>query len=206
MTTIPRRSDHVALPDAGPGLARLAGAVGLVGPASAVSLGAFFAAGGPFGALNDVGNAVLGVLAGSLAVGCHRAGASGGTSGAVGTAAAVTGAGLTVAGTALVMSETTGYYLAGLVSATGFGLIGSWLAQTSLRSGPLALPPNLRTLGAAAGSVMALGLVSVPGVLDGVDDMEAAPVWLVASGIAWLGTYVLMPAWALRFRRGLRGR
>lgn len=206
MTTIPRRSDHVALPDAGPGLARLAGGVGLVGPLSAASLVTFFAVGGPFGAVNDVGNAVLGVLAGSLAVACHRARVPGGTAGIVGTAAAVTGAALTVAGSYLVMSETTGYYLAGLVSATGFGLVGSWLAHASLRTGQPALPGNLRTLGVAAGSVMALGLVSIPGVIEGIDDMETAPAWLVASGIGWLGTYALMPAWALRLRRRLRGR
>lgn len=206
MTTVPRRSDDAVLPDAGPGLARLAGGVGLVGPLSAASLGAFFAVGGPFGAINDVGNAVLGVLAGSLAVACHRAGVPGGPSGAVGTAAAVTGAALTVAGSSLVMSGTTGYYLAGLVSATGFGLIGAWLTHASLRTGPPALPRELRTLGAAAGSVMAVGLLSVPGVVEGVDDMETAPAWLVASGIGWLGTYALMPAWALRLRRTLRGR
>ena len=69
-----------------------------------------------------------------------------------------------------------------------------------------ALPRNLRTLGAVAGSVMAIGLLSVPGVLDRTDDMETAPGWLVATGIAWLGTYALMPAWALRFRRVLRRR
>ena len=204
MTTL-RRSDHSVLSGA-PNVARLAAGVGVVGPLSAGALVTFFTAGGPFGAINDAGNAVLGVLAGSLAVACHRAGTPGGASGAVGTGAAVTGAALTVVGSYLVVSETTGYYLAGLVSATGFGLIGTWLAQISLRTGLPALPRNLRTLGAVAGSVMAIGLLSVPGVLDRTDDMETAPGWLVATGIAWLGTYALMPAWALRFRRVLRRR
>lgn len=206
MTTLPRRSDQVPLSGAGPSLERLAGGVGLVGPLSAASLVAFLAVGGPFGALNDAGNAVLGVLAGSLAVACHRAGAQGDTRDALAAGAAVAGSALTVAGSYLVMSETTGYYLAGLVSGTGFGLVGTWLAHASLRSGPPGLPPKLRALGVAAGSVMALGLLGVPGVLDGTDDMEAAPAYLVASGLGWLGTYALMPAWALRLRRDLRGR
>ena len=202
----PARPDHAVLSGVAPSVPLLAGGVGVVGPLSAASLITFFAVGGPFGAINDVGNAVLGVLAGSLAVACHRAGAPGGTSGAVGTAAAFSGAALTVAGSYLVMSEVTGYYLAGLVSATGFGLIGTWLAHASVHTGAPALPRNLRALGAAAGSVMAVGLLSVPGVLSGADDLESAPWWLVASGVGWLGTYALMPAWALRLRRELRQR
>jgi hypothetical protein len=100
------------------------------------------------------------------------------------------------------MSGTTGYYLAGLVSATGFGLIGTWLVQAGVRTP--AVPRDLRRLGVAAGAVMTVGLLGVPGILEGVDDMETAPAWLVASGIGWLGTYALMPAWALRLRRALR--
>ncbi|HEX4976295.1 MAG TPA: hypothetical protein VFV40_00375 [Nocardioides sp.] len=205
MTTVPSRRDDAVLAGAALSVPRLAGAIGLVGPLSAASLVTFFAAGGPFGALNDVGNAALGVLAGSLAVGCHRAGTSAGATVAT-TTAAVAGGALTVVGSALVMTETTGYYLAGLVSATGFGLIGTWLVDVNLRptEDTRAWPPGLTTLGAVAGTVMTAGLLSIPGVVARTDDLETAPWWLVASGVAWLGTYALMPAWALRLRRVLR--
>jgi hypothetical protein len=67
-----------------------------------------------------------------------------------------------------------------------------------------AWPQGLTALGTAAGSVMAVGLLSVPGVVQRADDMGSAPWWLVAGGIGWLGTYALLPAWALRLRRVLR--
>jgi len=191
---------------AAPSVPRLAGGIGVVGPLSAASLVTYFAVGGPFGALNDVGNAALGMLAGSLAVSCGRRGFPGDTAGTVPTTAAVAGAALTVVGSALVMTETTGFYLAGLVSGSGFGLIGTWLVCLNLRLGSdaRAWPPGLTILGVVAGSVMTVGLLSVPGVVARTDDMETAPWWLVASGVGWLGTYVLMPAWALRLRRVLR--
>jgi hypothetical protein len=46
---------------------------------------------------------------------------------------------------------------------------------------------------------MALGLFNIPGIVQGLDDLDAAPIWLLAAGICWAGTYALLPLWAFRF-------
>ena len=47
------------------------------------------------------------------------------------TGLAVAGAALTVVGSALVVSGTTGFFLAGLVSSLGFAGIGAWLVAAN---------------------------------------------------------------------------
>jgi hypothetical protein len=152
-----------------------------------VSLIVFFAAGEPWGSLNDAGNGLLALLCGGFAVLLYRA------TPVVATILAVLGAAAGLLGSFLVMSDTTGYFFAGLVSAAGFALIGSWLVVLG-RVG--AVPASL--LAQVAGVVMALGFVQVPGILWGLDDLESAPWWLLASEISWAGTYLLLPLWALR--------
>jgi hypothetical protein len=165
-------------------------AVGLIAIASFVSLITFFLVGSPFGALNDAGNAVTGILSGVLALRLASVRRTG-----MGIAAlAVTGAAVTVVGSWLVMTDTTGFFLAGLVSSVGFALIGAWVlgftAGVDLESG-------LRSLGWVAGGAMLVGLIAVPGIILGIDDMADVPAWLWTFGISWLGTYVLYPAWCL---------
>ena len=171
--------------------ARLGVAVAVAGFVSFVCLVVFFAVGGPFGAINDVGNAVTGLLAGALAVRLRR--------GLGPTVVAVVGAAVTVVGTVLVMSNATGFFLAGLVSGLGFALIGIWLIVANARS---VVPARLRTLGVIAGAVMALGLVDIVGIAAGTDDMDSAG-WVQYGGVNWLGTYVLMPIWSLWLARTL---
>jgi hypothetical protein len=178
--------------------ARVALAVGVVAVASVASLVLFFAVGGPFGAANDLGNALIGVLSGLLA---FRLAVMRGTR-TPAVAAAVIGAAVTIIGSWLVMTDTTGFFLASLVSSLGFALIGAWLVAFIWSAPSGALPSGLRTLGWVAGVAMLLGLVGVPGIVLGIDDMEAAPPWLWAFGISWLGTYVLYPAWSLWLARG----
>jgi hypothetical protein len=133
---------------------------------------------------------MLALLCAALALLLHRYG------GVTVTTLACLGAGSAVMGSYLVISDTTGYFLAGLVSAFGFALVGVWLVQVC-RSDDL----PARRSGLAAGAVMALGLVNLPGVLQGLDDQDSAPTWLLAAGFCWAGTYVLLPLWALRFAR-----
>ena len=186
---------------------RLAVVLGAVGIGSWVSLVAFFVFGGPFGAINDVGNGALGLLSGTLAVLLRRLGGRPGPGdGALATGAAVVGAVVTVVGSALILSDSTGFFLAGLVSGSGFALIGLWLVMLSgwvgsTTGGPEPLPQP--RLGVVAGAVMALGLISVPGVVMGLDDMAAAPGWVNLGDISWLGTYVLFPIWSIRVGRAL---
>ncbi len=135
-----------------------------------VSLIVFFAVGEPWGSLNDAGNALMALLCGALAALLHR------VTSVVATSLAVLGAAISVLGSYLVMTDTTGYFLAGLVSAAGFALIGSWLVVLG-RVG--AVPASL--IAQVAGMAMATGLVNIPGILQGFDDLESVPWWILAA-------------------------
>jgi hypothetical protein len=169
----------------------LAAVLATVAVMSWVSLMVFFAVGEPWGTLNDAGNALLALLCGALAVLLHRA------TSIVATALALLGAAGGLLGSFLVMTNTTGYFFAGLVSAAGFALIGSWLVVLG-RSGGVPAP----LLAQFTGVVMALGLVVVPGILWGLDDLGSAPWWILAAETSgWAGTSLLLPLWALRCAR-----
>jgi hypothetical protein len=174
----------------------LALAVGVVAAGSAVCLATFFAVGEPFGTINDIGNGATGVLSAVLAWRLREL--VPGRAGRVAVGAALVGAAITVVGSALVISETTGFFLAGLVSSVGFAAIGTWLVVLN-RSEAVAdaWPPRLRTLGTAAGALMALGFVSAPGIVLGLDDMATAPAWTWVGSLGWLGIFVVYPAWAI---------
>jgi len=77
---------------------------GIVGFFTCLSLIVFYAAEGPFGTINDVGNAVLGLLSAGLAWLSWHAGGQG-TRVLVGVAAV--GAAITVVGSYLVLTDTT---------------------------------------------------------------------------------------------------
>jgi drug/metabolite transporter (DMT)-like permease len=174
---------------------RLALAIGIAAAGSAVCLATYFAVQGPFGTINDIGNAATGVLSAGLAWRLRRQ--IPGRAGDVAVGAAIAGAGLTVAGSTLVVSGTTGFFFAGLVSSVGFAGIGAWLVVFN-RSDAMAviLPRRLRSLGIAAGALMALGIAAVPGIVLGLDDMATAPGWVWIGLLGWLGIFVAYPAWA----------
>jgi hypothetical protein len=174
---------------------RLALAVGVVAGGCAVLLLTFFVVGDPFGTINDIGNAATGVLSAVLAwrLRSYVVGRAGGL--AVG--AAVVGAAIAVVGSVLVVSEATGFFLAGLVSSVGFAGIGAWLVILN-RSSTVG-SPRLRSLGIVTGALMALGIVMLPGVLMRLDDMETAPPWIWLGQLGWLGIYVAYPTWSIRF-------
>jgi hypothetical protein len=176
--------------------ARLAVAVGVVAAGSAVCLGTYFVVRGPFGTINDIGNAATGVLSAALA--WRLRSQVTGRAGDVAVGAAVVGAVITVVGSALVVSGTTGFFLAGLVSSVGFAGIGAWLVSIN-RSNAQAVswPRRVRSLGVLAGALMALGVVAAPGIVLRLDAMETAPGWIWIGSLSWLGTYVVYPAWAI---------
>jgi len=184
---------------------RLAISIGAVAVGSAVSLATYFAVGGPFGTVNDIGNATIGVLSAGLAWRLRRQ--IPGRLGSAAVGAAVVGAAVTMVGSALVVSGTTGWFLAGLVSSVGFAAIGGWLVCLGLRDDRApASSRGLRALGVAAGSLMVLGLASAPGIPLRLDDAATAPAWAWVGSAGWLGTYVAYPAWAIWFGvRVLRG-
>ena len=178
------------------GTSRLALAIGLSAAGSATCLAVFFAVQGPFGTINDIANAATGVLSAGLAWRLRRQ--IPGRLANLSVGAATVGAGLTVAGSALVISGTTGFFLAGLVSSVGFAGIGAWLLVLTRADAMAAvLPRRLRLLGIAAGALMALGIAAAPGIVLGLDDMAAAPAWVWIGLISWLGIFVAYPAWAI---------
>lgn len=175
---------------------RLALAVGAVGAGSAACLATYFAVRGPFGTINDLGNATTGVLSGWLA--WRLRGQLSGPAGDIAVGAALVGAAITVVGSALVVSGTTGFLFAGLVSSVGFAGIGAWLVIVNRSAGSVAAwPRRLRRLGIVGGGLMAVGIVTAPGIPLGLDDMVTAPVWVWIGFLGWLGTYVIYPAWAI---------
>jgi hypothetical protein len=174
---------------------QLALAVGVVAAGSAVCLATYFAVRGPFGTINDIGNAATGILSGLLAWRLRRQ-ISAGSRAVVGSA--LVGAAITIVGSALVVSGTTGFFLAGLVSSVGFAGIGVWLVALNRSAFAVAAwPARLRALGVAAGALMALGFILAPGVLLRLDHMATAPGWVWVGSLGWLGIYVAYPAWAI---------
>jgi len=174
---------------------RLALAIGITAAGSAVCLATYFAVQGPFGTINDIGNAATGVLSAGLAWRLRRQ--IPGRAGNLAVGVTIAGAGLAVAGSTLVVSGTTGYFFAGLVSSVGFAGIGAWLVALNESEMMAVIPPRrLRSLGIAAGALMALGIAAVPGILLGLDDMTAAPAWVWIGLLGWLGIFVAYPAWA----------
>jgi hypothetical protein len=173
---------------------RLALGIGVAAAGSAACLVTYFAVGGPFGTINDIGNAAAGVFSAALAWQLRRE--ISGRAADLAVAAAIVGAGLTVAGSTLVVSGTTGFFFAGLVSSVGFAGIGAWLVVLNRSHALAASPPRLRSLGVAAGALMALGVAAAPGIVLGLDDMRTAPAWTWIGLMGWLGIFVVYPAWA----------
>jgi hypothetical protein len=175
---------------------RVALATGLVAAGSVACLATYFVVGGPLGSINDVGNAAAGVLSACLAWRLRRQ--LPGRTGDLAIGAALVGAAITVVGSVLVVSGTTGFVLAGLVSSVGFAGIGAWLVVLNRSVGKsTGWPRRLRALGITAGSLMALGVVTAPGIPLRIDDMASAPAWVFIGYLGWLGTYLAYPAWAL---------
>lgn len=177
-------------------IGRVALAIGIAAAGSAACLATYFAVQGPFGTLNDIGNAATGALSAGLAWRLRRQ--IPGRAATLSVGAAIVGAGLTVAGSTLVVSGTTGFFFAGLVSSVGFAGIGAWLVALNKSDAvTAALPRRLRSLGIAAGALMALGIAAAPGIVLGLDDMAAAPAWVWIGLLGWLGIFVAYPAWAI---------
>jgi len=177
----------------------LALAVGAVALTSVTSLALFFIVGKPFGAINDWTLGLAGLLSGLLALMFYRPGHTAQHAvGALLSGAAVIGAGIVVAGAALVITQTTGFLLAGLVESLGFALIGFWLiALNRTMASTSGWPPRLHSFGIAAGITMAIGIVVLPGIALGLDDMDTAPGWIWIGFIGWLGIFFLYPIWSI---------
>jgi len=186
-------------------ISRLALLTAVVDLFGVVSLITFFAVGGgPLGFINDVANALVGLLSMGLAwlwVPDFKTRWS-----TLAIAAATLGALVMVAGSTLIIFDITGWYLAGLVSSVGSAFIGIWLLVSNrLHRQAAELPRGLIMLGVTSAIFMIIGLLALPDVLAGIDDPQLAPWYVNAGLLNWMGTYGLYPAWCLWLSRRYGG-
>jgi hypothetical protein len=183
----------------------LALAVAAVIVLATLSLALFFIVGQPFGAINDAGIGLEAVLMAVLAWRLHalfRQAAP--LPSLLALLAVVAGAAVTAWGSYLVIAGRTGFVLAGLYMSFGFGLQGLWLAGLSLAALSGAdWPRSLALLGLVTGVLMAVGLITGPGILARVDSFSGAPWHVYLGFLGWVGWTLLLPVWAFGMWRAL---
>ena len=177
-------------------LAIAIGGVTLLGIASLIL---FFTIGGVFGLLNDMCNGLETMLSAVLAWALYplcraRSARLAGFT----LIAAFIGALIATIGSALIIFDFTGWYLAGLYTMFGYALVGVWLF--GLNAAALWIfpwPRRLAQLGLLTAVCMVIGFLAGPGILSGVDDVDAAP-WVVNVGfLGSLGWMFLYPCWCV---------
>ena len=157
---------------------------------------------GPIGMLNDVCIAVAAALSVALAWTLYPLQQARSPQFALpALILAAAGAVIVIAGSALSISGTTGFVLAGLFMVAGNALIGLWLLGLNYGS---PWPRGLVTFGLIAGGLMAVGLLAVPGIFARTDSFETSS-WLTWIGqMGFFGYAVLFPVWCLRLWTFLR--
>jgi uncharacterized membrane protein YeaQ/YmgE (transglycosylase-associated protein family) len=182
----------------------LAIATGITGFLALVFIILFFSIGQPFGTLNDIFIGVTAlmsaILAGVLYAEHH---AQSPLLSLFALIIAVIGALVVVIGSVLAISGRTGWFLSGLYMAAGNAMVGLWLLglnYSALRGN--SFPQSLAIFGIISGAVMALGLVTIPGIFRGVDTQEYELtifnyIWWASS----MGYLALYPIWCVLLGR-----
>jgi len=174
-------------------------ALGEVGLLGAVSLILFFTFGGFFGTLSDLCiafEAILSALLARMLYPVQRAPSP--RSSRFLLTAALVGALVASIGSACVIFDFTGWFLAGLMNIFGYALVGLWLlglnyfAQRTDR-----WPRRLARFGLITGAMMAVGMLTGPGIVGRVDDPELAPWFVSVAQVASLGWLLLYPIWTI---------
>lgn len=186
-------------------ISRLTVAMGITAIVSIVSLILFFIFGGFWGPLNDLTIAVFALMSAALAWLLHpffRAQSPRLSYSML--IAAIAGAVIACIGSALVMSGTTSWQLAGSVNALGYAFIGVWLLAFNFHARLTdVFPQNLTRLGQISGALSAFGLLNMLGIF-GLVDAQSDVSWLLylaqfggLGGIlllvwtVWLGRVIL---------------
>jgi hypothetical protein len=143
-------------------LAIATGGVALIGVVSLIS---FFTFGGFFGTLSDLCiafGAILSALSAWMLYPAHRAYSP--RSSRFLLAAALAGALVISIGSAFVIFDITGWFLAGLMNFFGYALIGLWLLVLNYFARRTdRWPRRLARFGLISGAMMAIGLLTGPG-------------------------------------------
>ena len=154
------------------------------------------------GAVNDVLNAVTGLLSATLASMLHpwlqRELPRGSMLILIGV---WIGAIMIGIGTWLIQSGNADVELSSYYFFFGNGWIGLWLLllnRTARQHGVWS--GRLTVLGLTASLFMIVGLLSLYGIVQGWDGRDYSPL-LMASGMSYLGTGILYPLWCLQLSR-----
>ena len=174
--------------------------VGIVGLIGLVFIILFFSKGQPFGTLNDICNGLAAIISAVLAWLLYAQGTEESrVLSLIALFLATVGALVVIIGSVLVISGKTGWFKAGLYIAAGNALIGLWLFglnYSAINSSSWGL--GLAIFGLIVGIIMALGLVSIPGIFSGIDSQESASCLFSyvgqAGGLGWLFLY---PIWCI---------
>jgi hypothetical protein len=182
-------------------IGRLAITTGISGLLALVLLILFFTIGGPFGTLNDTCNGITGILSGVLAWSTSRKFQAGLPFFAL----ALIGALAVALGSILVIFEITGWYLAGLYTSAGYALFGLWLLALNYSVRHInPWPHKLVSWGLISGAMMALGLLTIPGIINGIDAWESGPWYVNYVGqLGSMGYLLLYPLWCIFVGRSL---
>lgn len=181
-------------------------ATGVAGLLALAFIILFFTVGQPFGTLNDICiglTAILSVVLVWMLYPGHHAQSP--LLNQVTLVIAILGALLVMVGSALAISGVKGWFLSGLYMAAGNAMIGLWLLglnYSALRDN--FLPHSLVIFGLISGVILALGLVTIPGIFRGIDTQEyeltiVNYLWWAGS----LGYLALYPIWCILFGRTL---
>ena len=187
--------------------------MGIVAVVSIVSLILFFIFGGFWGPLNDLTIALYALLSAALAWMFHpffRTQSPRLSYFMLITA--IVGAVIACIGSALVMSGTTSWQLAGSVNALGYAFIGIWLLAFNYHARLTdVFPKNLTRLGQISGALSALSLLNVLGIF-GIVDAQSDVSWLLYLAqfgslghillfvwTVWLGRVLLKSTWEMKY-------
>lgn len=187
-------------------IAWLAIATGIVGLLGFVFIILFFIMGQPFGTLNDICIGLTALmslaLAWMLVPGSHTQFP---LLTKIALITATLGALLVVVGSALAITAKAGWFLSGLYMAAGNAMIGLWLlvlGYSALQSN--SLPKSLAIFGLITAMILALGLVTIPGIFRGIDSREYE--FTLLNSLWWtssLGYLALFPTWSIFLGRML---
>ena len=179
-------------------------ATGIVGLLGLVFIILFFTVGQPFGTLNDICIGLMAILSVVFIwklYPWHHAQSP--LLSQIALVIAMFGALLVLVGMVLSIAGVKGWFLSGLYMAAGNGMIGLWLlafSYSDLRGN--FFPHNLVIFGIISGVILALGLVTIPGILRGIDTQEYKltifnSIWWACS----LGYLALYPVWCILLGR-----
>ena len=164
----------------------------------------FFTIGQPFGTLNDICIGLTAILSVVLVWMLYpRYHMQFPLLSQVALAIAMLGAILVMVGSVLAISGVTGWFLSGLYMAAGNAMIGLCLLglnYSALRDN--SLPHSLIIFGLMSGLILALGLVTIPGIFRGIDTQVYEitifnSIWWASS----LGYLALYPTWCVLLGR-----